>query len=247
MTAKTVPSKWKLAAIVPVPKKGDLTKVENYRPITLLETPRKLFEMLVLGQMKATIKNLSCAQGGFRENRGTLDQAANLQDLIKLHHNRSGKFPIIAFLDIKAAYDSVDRSILFNKCISQGIDPALVEVLRQLYDFNLAYVSLNGVNSATAALKAGVQQGSLISPLLYSIFIDDIVSDLEKGPGFKSPFIGMKNFNVLMYADDIAIVANSVDEMNVLLAICTDHAKRNNYLFSPKNCVYLSKDIPLSL
>jgi hypothetical protein len=154
--------------------------------------PRKLFELLVLNQIKATMKNLSCAQGGFRENCGTLDQAANLQDLIKLHHICSGKFPIIAFLDIKTAHDSVDRSILFNKCISQGIDPALVEVLRQLYDFNMAYVSLNEVNFATAALKAGVQQGSFISPLQYSIFIDGIVGDLKKGCGLKSPFIGIK-------------------------------------------------------
>jgi hypothetical protein len=233
-----------LAAIVPVPKKGDLSKVENYRPIALLETTRKLFEMLLLQQLKTTIKSLSPAQGGFRENRGTLDQVANLQDLIKLHHSRSGNFPIVAFLDIKAAYDSVDRSILFSKCIRQGIDPALTEVLRQLYDFNLAFVSINGLNSSTAALKAGVQQGSLISPLLYSIFIDDIVSHLEKGPGLKSPFIGIKNFNVLMYADDIAVVASTAEEMNRLLTMCLEHSNNNNYRFSPKKCVFLSKMKP---
>jgi hypothetical protein len=89
-----------------------------------------------------------------------------------------------------------------------------------------------------------VQQGSIISPLLYSIFIDDITDSVRKGPGFRSPWIGIDNFNILLYADDIAIVAKSEEDLNSLLKACSDHARENNYKFSPKKCVFISKNEP---
>ena len=103
-----VPTSWKLTRIQPVPKKGDLTQISNYRPISLTEVLRKLFERILLPFIQTFIEPLTVEQGGFRQNRGCMDQVATLQQWCSQKHSQS---KIMAFLDIKAAYDSVDREI----------------------------------------------------------------------------------------------------------------------------------------
>lgn len=79
------------------------------------------------------------------------------------------------FLDIRAAYDSVDRKILWRKCRDRGLpDPVLLDLLRALFDNNEAFVAIAGRTSDRFRLLAGVLQGSILSPLLYSTFIDDL-------------------------------------------------------------------------
>ena len=98
---KMVPKSWTRAKIQPVPKKGDLTLIKNYRPIYLTEVPRKLFESLLLRPDQQASEPLSVEQGGFRRQRGTLDQIAVLQEWIS--QSKAAKLPrYMAFLDIKA-------------------------------------------------------------------------------------------------------------------------------------------------
>jgi hypothetical protein len=110
-----VPKSWTRARIHPVPKKGDLTKISNYRPISLTEVGRKLFEAMLLPYLTSLVEPLSVEQGGFRAKRGTMDQVAALQEWISQSISlKRDRF--MAFLDIKAAYDQVDRRILWSRC-----------------------------------------------------------------------------------------------------------------------------------
>lgn len=101
----------------------------------------------------------------------------------------------MAFLDIKAAYDSVPRGELWRRCVDIGLDAVSIESLRSLFDHNSAQLVL--------------LQGSVLSPLLYSIYLDPLVDSLRShGPSVHIPGSQIQ-LNALLYADDIVLVASS--------------------------------------
>ena len=211
----TIPVGWNETIIVPIYKKGNKSEIQNYRPISLLENIRKVFERCVEYYMKQKMTKLQIQQGGFQEGRSTLDQVVCLEQIINCYKKQFGKLPIVSYLDIKAAYDSVDRQILYENCLNKGINPIVVESIKQLFEHNRARININGKNSRSINMTSGVQQGSILSPLLYSIFIDKIITKLKESAGLLID--NTINMNCLLYADDIAIVASNVKDMNMLL------------------------------
>lgn len=234
----TTPAGWKNAIIVPVHKKGKRDDISNYRPISLLENVRKLYERCIERYMKQKISPLEMQQGGFRAGRSTLDQALSLNEFIKVYKAEYKMYPVIAYLDIKSAYDSVDRNLLYSECKKKGVPDILVESIRQLFEFNKAKVKINHKFSSSFHMPAGVQQGSILSPLLYSIYIDPIITELRKGPGLKIQ--NQLKANCLLYADDIALIAKNDTEMNSLLNIAHGMEKKLHFKFNIDKCAYTS-------
>lgn len=239
-----VPVSWRRARIQPVPKKGDLTRIENNRPISLTEILRKTFEGILLPWITRSIEPLSVEQGGFRAKRGTLDQIATLQEWIQ--QAKAKKKPrFMAFLDIKAAYDQVDRSILWSKCRLKGMDEQLIRVLQALFDGNAATVAVNGHMSEEFALESGVLQGSPLSPVLYSLFIDDLVEWInERGPGRGPVTLGGRYFRCLLYADDIVLLSTCWKELQWMLETCERHSIKNRYRFGVSKCEAVLSEEP---
>lgn len=234
-----VPKAWRVARIQPVPKKGDLTQIGNYRPISLTDVLRRLFESTLLGMVTASIGCLSIEQGGFRSKRGTIDQIAVLQEwIIQCKAVRKDRY--MAFLDIKAAYDQVDRKILWTKLALKGVADNLIDVLKALFDGNASTVAVDGIQSPEFPLESGLLQGSPISPVLYSAFIDDLVADLNEMRGEEKMVIGGRMFRCLLYADDIVLLSTSESDLHRLLALCEDHAARNRYKFGVRKCEIVS-------
>jgi hypothetical protein len=237
----TVPSSWKCARVHPVPKKGDLAAIANYRPISLTEILRKLFEDMLKPILTSFIEPLSVEQGGFRARRGCLDQISALQEWIcqsKLAHRQRH----LAFLDIKAAYDQVDRSLLWNKCRRKGVPENLVNVLQALFDNNSAFVAVNGHHSPPFSISCGVLQGSLLSPTLYSLFIDDLIEKLNQSGINNGMLLGNRRYRLLLYADDIVLFSNSKEALQAMLDICAGHAADNRYRFNVAKCVILRSE-----
>ncbi|KAG1435866.1 hypothetical protein G6F56_013799 [Rhizopus delemar] len=111
----SVPSAWCTAQVVPIYKKGDPLDPGNYRPISLTSVLRKLFELCLQTSLEDTAPPLDPVQGGFRHGRSALDQALCLNELCRQHTlDHHGETPVLAFLDIKSAYDTVDRSIIWR-------------------------------------------------------------------------------------------------------------------------------------
>ena len=106
----TTPSAWRLTQVVPIYKKGEIDNAANYCPISLLSVLRKVMESCLRISLHDASPQLDLAQGGFRPQRSAMDQALCLHELAQRHriinHNRN---PIIVFLDIKSAYDTVDQ------------------------------------------------------------------------------------------------------------------------------------------
>ena len=237
MALSFVPSSWKRALLCPVPKKGDLSRIANYRPISLLEVTRKIFEMCLLQQLQDDT-TLSREQGGFRPGRSTVDQVACLDRLVK-HSASLGRRPHMAFLDIKAAYDSVPRGELWRRCEQAGMNNIMLATMRALFDHNSAQLTLSQRRSQPFALAAGVLQGSVLSPILYSIFLDPLVEALNHGPKITLPG-NPDGINCLLYADDIAIVAQTPRELQRLLHLAELDSLSRGYRFSPGKCVVIS-------
>lgn len=234
-----IPSGWKVARIQPVPKKGDLTKISNHRPISLTEVIRKLFESILIDPLVGLLEPLSVEQGGFRRKRGTLDQIAALQEWIcQAKSVKLGRY--MAFLDIKAAYDQVDRTILWEKCKSKSVPSNMINVLKALFDHNEAFLAINGHSTERFKINCGVLQGSLLSPLLYSVFIDDIVDDINQLKLKDAMSLGGRPYRILLYADDIVLMANSRLALQRMLDTCERHAALNRYRFNVPKCAVLS-------
>lgn len=155
----------------------------------------------------------------------------------------------MAFLDIKAAYDSVDRTILLEKLKQFGVSNPAAESVRQLFNFNKASVKIGDKTTGSFSMPSGVQQGSILSPLLYSIFIDGIRDKLQSGNGMKiyeePTSLGMmmgkrEKFNCLLYADDIVLFGKNVEEVQKLVDLAQEYAAENHFEFNLKKWEFIS-------
>lgn len=226
-----VPSAWTRSIIVPIPKKGDLNLIKNYRPISLTESFRKIFEHCLVRELTSVAGPMHFSQGGFRSDHCCNDMIATLHEVL----NRN-KGMHVAFLDIKAAYDSVDRMILWNRCRDRSFSDDVILILQRLFDHNSSQVAVNGKKSRPFGIKAGLLQGSVLSPFLYSIFIDDLANELTKHAQVS---LGSLKLNCTMYADDIAIFAKSAQVLQLLLFHCSRHAVLNRYRFNVSKCMVI--------
>lgn len=229
-----VPLSWTRSLLVPVPKKGDLNLISNYRPISLTESFRKIFEHCLVRFLSVCAGPMHFCQGGFRADHCCNDMILTLNEVLRKNKNMH-----VAFLDIKAAYDSVDRKILWNRCRDRGFGDEVIRILQRLFDHNSSQVVVNGRRSEPFGIKAGLLQGSVLSPFLYSIFIDSLAEELSNHASIS---IGTCRINCTMYADDIAVFAKSAQVLQMLLIHCGRHANLNRYRFNVAKCSVIGND-----
>jgi hypothetical protein len=268
------PTHWRTAQVVPIYKKGDPTLPSNYRPISLTSHFRKLFERLILPYLLTTVRPLDISQGGFRAHRGSLDQAFVLHHLIQQFKHQYHHYPTLVFLDIAAAYDSVDRSIIWRHLDHQQVPKRITRVLQSLFNHINVQVLLANYASSFTRPKKGVLQGSILSPLLYAIFIDTLPvllrnTPIEKPILLRTVPIGSHSevslmqvrrrstrdrrldtditlINATLYADDVAILGSPPAILQLLHA-AEQHSNDNGYRWSPTKCRVIRAPAPSPL
>ncbi|KAG1437113.1 hypothetical protein G6F56_013261 [Rhizopus delemar] len=159
-----VPSLWRHAQVFPIFKKGDSSLPSNYRPISLTSVFRKLLEFSLAPWLTSVSPRLDLAQGGFRPRRSALDQALCLHELMQSYYRRSHRFPVVAFLDIKSAYDTVDRRVIWDALSNSGASGPLLPLLVHLFDDVSISVLISNHSSVPFSPVTGVLQGSVLSP-----------------------------------------------------------------------------------
>ena len=194
------PNKLKLAKLVPIFKKGDTSFPENYRPISLLPAISKVFEKVVFNQLYEYFisnKLLNNNQYGFRKLHSTEHAVLHFVDRIITELDKSNS-PIAIFLDLSKAFDTLNYDILIQKLKYYGIaDISLTWFKSYILNRN-QFVTFKHCKSETLETQTGVPQGSILGPLLFIIYTNDIVNVSNY-------------FEPIIYADDTSLINTSLN------------------------------------
>ncbi|CAH2107573.1 unnamed protein product [Euphydryas editha] len=200
------PEAWKTGKIIVLPKPGkDRRLPGSYRPITLLSHIAKLFERLLLRRMAPHLP-LREEQFGFRSSHSTTLQLARVVNHLASELNNR-HCTVGVFLDMEKAFDRVWHAGLLAKLINMTTPPAIVRVLASFLEGRSFYVSVEGADSRPRPIRAGVPQGSCLSPRLYAVYTDDI-------PTLRDHLReGEEDVLLALYADDSAFFASSYHQI----------------------------------
>ena len=191
------PDRLKIAKVLPLYKKGENWLMENYRPISLLSTLSKVFERVVFEQLYEHLKSkklLYQSQYGFRKDHSTELASVELIDHICKEMDK-GDTPFSIFLDLSKAFDMLDHDILINKLKHYGINGKPLSWFKSYLTNRIQYVEIEGTSSNMLHSERGVPQGSILGPLLFIIFINDI-------------YRSSNEFKFITYADDTTLFSS---------------------------------------
>ncbi len=192
-----VPNQLKIARVVPIFKSGDRHNSSNYRPISVLPVFSKILERLIHKRLYSFISHfdmLDDSQFGFRSKRSSFMAIMHAYDkIVSSLDNKNHMLGI--FLDLSKAFDTINHDILLSKLSHYGVRGSAFEWFRNYLTNRYQFVSFNGSKSVRSNISCGVPQGSILGPLLFIIYLNDIVSS--------SSF-----FSFFMYADDTNLLAS---------------------------------------
>jgi hypothetical protein len=230
------PSAWRESIIIPIYKnKGEKTDIANYRPIALTIVAKRIFEKLIDSKLGEFKRKLQSSQGGFLKKRSTLHQVYFILELMRKNPDL-----IQIFLDLSAAYDMVDRRILWSLLKNHfGMPTSLIRLLRSLFDENYSRLNILGEKSEKIQHLRGLPQGSSLSPILFNFFIDSLIRKIQK-QNLMMDFSGIKTNN-LFFADDGNIHSNKAETVQEILDLAYEWESEFGMKFSPSKCLVLSK------
>ena len=192
-----IPKSLKIAKVIPLFKKDDSHIFDNYRPISLLPAMSKVFEKIVFTQVYEYFENnklLYASQYGFRSLHSTELAALEMSDLVSGKLD-TGQIPISIFLDLSKAFDTLDHTILLKKLQYYGFHGTALSWFQNYLSGRIQFVDFDGTQSSMLPLNTGVPQGSILGPLLFIIYMNDINTASNK-------------FMAILYADDSNLVSS---------------------------------------
>ena len=204
LSQETFPEVWKKANIIPIHKKSDKSIISSYRPISLLPICGKILERIIHNNLFKFLndRDLLCPnQSGFRPNDSCINQLLSITHLIHKSFDANPTLEVRGlFLDMSKAFDKVWHEGLLYKLRQYGVSGKAYELIKSFLSNRFQRVTLNGQHSDWTRVNAGVPQGSILGPLFFLIYINDLSTGI--------------NSEVKLFADDTSIfsVVKNVDE-----------------------------------
>lgn len=236
------PSIWTENLIKPLFKGGNFTDPSNYRGIALSSCFAKFFSKILCNRLDTYLEDndIICKeQIGFRKGCRTSDHVLTLKTLVDKAFKKSSKL-FCCFVDMKKAFDLVNRNALFHKLNKYNVDGNFFRILKNMYN-NVSYsVKLKGGLTSKLNSKVGVKQGCILSPTLFSVYLNDLVNifDATCDPVELDDI----KLSCLLYADDIVLLSKTssglqscLDKLNMYCNkwnLTVNHEKTNIMIFN---------------
>ena len=215
-----VPEDWRVGEVILILKKNPPTDINNYRPITLISCISKLLTKILARRVSAAVESskiLGPEQQGFRKGRRCEDNILILNSILE----RAGDRKLVnhlLFLDLKEAYDRVDRTILYSKLKQLNFPDTFIEFLQDYYCNDFITTSSTGQSTSKMYLSRGLRQGCNLSAILFVIYISELGNRLRKtkvGVALTATIL----LSFLMFADDILLFTTLWSDMMVLIRV----------------------------
>ena len=205
-----LPPTWKSAIIVPIFKKGLTSEPLNYRPISLTSVICRILEKIIHKKIYEHLFRhslLSNEQHGFLKNRSTLSQQLILLNKLTTYHDKSINTDMI-YLDFSKAFDSVSHKKILHVLRHFKINESLINWMREYLTGRTQRTVIDGEYSARCEIKSGVPQGSVLGPLLFVLYIDNLIKSIKSK---------CSSTSVFAFADDVKLLGS--DPIDIQLAL----------------------------
>ena len=201
---------------------------DNYRSLTIGTCISKIFDVIIMNK-HSSIFHTSDNQFGFKEKLSTNMCTFALNETIS-YYTKNGSKVYALFLDASKAFDRLNYVKLFNKLLHKKMCPITIRLLLNMYLNQKIQVKWNGKLSQPFEVTNGVRQGGVLSPLFFSIYIDDLLLKLKNaGIGCH---IGNYYFGALGYADDIVLLCPTKEGLRKMIRICETYADEHDLIFN---------------
>ena len=224
-----VPCDLKNARVVPLYKKNSRTEAGNFRPVSILPVISKILEKVIFDQLESYLKanNLTYQyQSGFRPSFSTDTCLIYLTDYIKKEMSL-GRYTGMVLIDLQKAFDTVNHQILKNKLSSIGLCNSAISWFDSYLSERHQCVNVNGTSSSAMEISCGVPQGSLLGPLLFLIYVNDMECAV--------------NCKLLLYADDSALLVSHKDVKVIEQTLSIELQSLSHWLVDNKLSLHLGK------
>ena len=234
------PTQWSRGLIFPLFKGGPKEFTYDplkYRGITLLSVVGKLYTTILNQRIMNWCESkdvLVEEQAGFRKNRSTIDQLFILHEIV---NTRKPNKTYCCFIDIQKAYDRVWRDGLWKLLYKYGIKGKMWRVIKNIYEKVESSVLVNEFQTEFFEVVVGLRQGCVLSPVLFSIFINELAEKIKNlGKGIK---MGRSKVCILLFADDIVIIAESKEELQMMMNATFELSRKWRFNFNFDKCAVM--------